>query len=90
MMIKRRLSQFAKAGLAGVALAVLLLGTSGQAFGQQTLSPESAASETPTEASSEEAQEKDLSKQATDKGTNEVTFRPRIQLSYQHRDSRSS
>ena len=90
MMIKRRLYQFAKAGFAGVVLVVLLLGTSGQAFGQQTRSPEPAASETPTEASSEEAQEKDLSKQATDKGTNEVTFRPRIQLSYVHRDSRSS
>ncbi len=51
---------------------------------------EAPPSGTPAESPSEEAQERDLSENATDKGTNEVTFRPRIQLRYEHRDRRTS
>jgi len=62
--------------------AALLYGTPVQA----EVPPSGTAAESPNEG----AQEQALSEQATDKGTNEVTFRPRIQLRYEHRYRRNS
>lgn len=60
--------------------AALLCGTPVQA--------EAPPSGTPAEPPGKEAQAQSMAEKTTGQGTNEVTFRPRIQLSYQYRDRR--